>query len=88
MNRAQELEAAFASDDPESRRRAVDVLRDTLRDPHAEELSPESDSPARYLVRALGDSDWRVRKQAVEVVRSLAPSPDHGLGRSDPVVRW
>ncbi|HET7543337.1 MAG TPA: HEAT repeat domain-containing protein [Polyangiaceae bacterium] len=80
MTRAQELEAAFASDDPESRRRAVDFLRDTLRDPHAEELTPESDGPARYLLRALGDSDWRVRKQAVEVVRSLAPSP--GLLRS------
>jgi len=76
MSRAQELEAGFASDDPESRRRAVDFLRDTLRDPHVEELSPDGDGPARYLLRALGDSDWRVRKQAIDVARSLAPSPE------------
>ncbi|HYQ03028.1 MAG TPA: HEAT repeat domain-containing protein [Polyangiaceae bacterium] len=76
MSRARELEAGFASDDPESRRRAVDFLRETLRDPHAEELSLEGDAPARYLLRALGDSDWRVRKQAIEVTRSLPPSPE------------
>lgn len=76
MSRARDLEAGFTSDDPESRRRAVDLLRETLRDPHSEELSPEGDAPARYLLRALGDSDWRVRKQGVEVARSLAPSPE------------
>jgi len=76
MSRAQELEAGFASDDPESRRRAVDFLRETLRDPHVGELSIEGDTSARYLLGALGDSDWRVRKQAIEVVRSLAPSPE------------
>jgi len=76
MSRARELEAGFASDDPESRRRAVDFLRETLRDPHDEELALEADGPSRYLLRALGDSDWRVRKQAIEVVRSLAPSPE------------
>jgi HEAT repeat protein len=67
MNRAQDLEAAFASEDPESRRRAVEFLR---------EPDLELDSPARYLLRALGDSDWRVRKQAVEVVRALAPGAE------------
>ncbi|MEI9948917.1 MAG: HEAT repeat domain-containing protein [Pseudomonadota bacterium] len=84
MSRARELEAGFASHDPESRRRAVDFLRDTLRDPHAEELALDGDAPARYLLRALGDSDWRVRKQAVEVARSLAPSPEllNGLIRA------
>ncbi|HEY3254070.1 MAG TPA: HEAT repeat domain-containing protein [Polyangiaceae bacterium] len=76
MSRARELEAGFASDDPESRRRAVEFLRDTLRDPHAEEPTLEGDAPSRYLLRALGDSDWRVRKQAIEVARSLAPSPE------------
>lgn len=76
MSRARELEVGFASDDPESRRRAVDFLRETLRDPRSEELSLEGDAPARYLLRALGDSDWRVRKQAVEVARALAPSPE------------
>ncbi len=67
MKRTHELEAAFASDDPESRRRAVEFLR---------EPNLELESPARYLLRALGDSDWRVRKQAIEVVRALAPSGD------------
>jgi HEAT repeat protein len=76
MSRARELEAGFASDDPETRRRAVDFLRETLRDPHDEELALEGDGPTRYLLRALGDSDWRVRKQAIEVVRSLAPAPE------------
>ncbi|MEO7035528.1 MAG: HEAT repeat domain-containing protein [Polyangiaceae bacterium] len=65
MSKAQELEAALASDDPESRRRAVESLR-------APDL--ELASPTRHLLRALGDSDWRVRKQAVEVTRALAPS--------------
>ncbi|HEY0465585.1 MAG TPA: HEAT repeat domain-containing protein, partial [Polyangiaceae bacterium] len=36
----------------------------------------DGDGPARYRLRALGDSDWRVRKQAVDVARSLAPSPE------------
>lgn len=76
MSRARELEAGFASDDPESRRRAVEFLRDALRDPHSEEVSLDGDASARYLLRALGDADWRVRKQAVEVARSLAPSPE------------
>ena len=76
MTRARELEAAFASDDPESRRRAVELLRDTLKDPRSDEPGPDSDAPARYLLRGLGDSDWRVRKQSVEVVRSLAPAPE------------
>jgi len=76
MSRARELEAGFASDDPESRRRAVEFLRDTLRDPHTDEPALEGDAPTRYLLRALGDSDWRVRKQAIEVARWLAPSPE------------
>jgi len=76
MNRARELEAGFVSEDPESRRRALELLRDSLRDSLAEEPTLEGDAPARYLLRALGDSDWRVRKQAVEVASSLAPSPE------------
>ena len=76
MNRKSELEAAFASEDPESRRRAVEELRDTFADPRGGEALPDVDASARYLLRALGDSDWRVRKQSVEVVRSLAPSPE------------
>src|SRR4051812_16472606 len=76
MSRAQELEAGFASDDPESRRRAVEFLRDTLGDPHAEESALDRDASTRYLLRALGDGDWRVRKQAIEVARWLAPSAE------------
>ena len=76
MRRTHELEEAFASEDPESRRRAVEFLRDSLRSPHREEAGPDSDAPARYLLRALGDSDWRVRKQAIDVVRALAPSAE------------
>ena len=76
MTRARELEAAFESDDPESRRRAIEVLGDALRDPHSEEPTAETESKSRYLLRALGDGDWRVRKQSIEVVRSLAPAQD------------
>lgn len=74
MKGAGELEAAFAADDPESRRRAVEVLGDALRDPHGDAPEATGSVQARYLLRALGDDDWRVRKQSVEVLRSLAPS--------------
>ena len=80
MSRARELEAAFASEDPESRRRAVEFLRDTLRDPHSDESSADLEAPTRYLLRGLGDGDWRVRKQSIEVVRSLAPAPELLVG--------
>ncbi|MES1172846.1 MAG: HEAT repeat domain-containing protein [Myxococcales bacterium] len=77
MNRAADLEASFASDDPESRRRAVEVLGDALRDPHNEGPTSDVESQSRYLLRALGDEDWRVRKQSIDVLRSLAPSAEH-----------
>jgi HEAT repeat protein len=67
MRRAEEIAAAFASEDPEQRRRAVESLR---------ELESEVEAPARYVLRALGDDDWRVRKQAIEVALALAPAPD------------
>ena len=67
MKRAEEISAAFNSEDPEQRRRAVESLR---------ELGSEIDAPARYVLRALGDDDWRVRKQAIEVAIALAPSAD------------
>lgn len=54
-----ELDAAFASDDPEVRRRAVASLSD-----------PEDG--ARRLARALGDADWRVRKEAARVATERA----------------
>ncbi len=67
MNRVLRLEAAFSSPDPEARRRALDVLR---------EPNSEPESSSRLLLRALGDDDWRVRKQATEVVIALRPSPE------------
>ena len=76
MSRVRELEAGLTSEDPESRRRAVELLRDTLGDSIADEQVLDGDAPARYLLRALGDADWRVRKQAIEVTRSLAPSSE------------
>jgi HEAT repeat protein len=76
MTRARDLEAAFAEGDAEARRRAVEVLGDTLRDPHSEEPTSDALAQSRYLLRALGDEDWRVRKQSIEVLRSLAPSAE------------
>src|SRR5450432_3867102 len=67
MKRAEEIAAAFASEDPEQRRRAVESLR---------EPESEVDAPARYVLHALGDDDWRVRKQAIEVAIALAPSQE------------
>ena len=65
MKRAEEISAAFSSEDPEQRRRAVESLR---------ELGSEIETPARYVLSALGDDDWRVRKQAIEVAIALAPA--------------
>lgn len=54
------IEDALRSDDPEVRRRAVAAL-------------PHDDSPEReaHLVRALGDVDWRVRKEAARVASEV-----------------
>lgn len=54
----------LGSEDPEERRRATaELLRDDL------DLDVDS------LLLALGDSDWRVRKEAVSVARRAAPHP-------------
>lgn len=60
---AGDLDAALDSDDPEVRRRAVSAI-------------PEAGGalPAEALRRALGDGDWRVRKEAIHVAVTLAPS--------------
>ena len=55
---------ALAQDDPEERRRATASLRDV----------PPDDGIALVL-RALGDEDWRVRKEAIAVAVAHAPSP-------------
>lgn len=60
------LRAAFEGGDPESRRRVVHALssRDGVR-----ELA------LSVLPRALGDGDWRVRKEGVQLALSLAGDP-------------
>jgi HEAT repeat protein len=52
------------SEDPEERRQAAAALRET---------DPEQAAPG--LVQALGDPDWRVRKEAVLTAAALAPAP-------------
>ncbi|HEY4103090.1 MAG TPA: HEAT repeat domain-containing protein [Polyangiaceae bacterium] len=66
MKPSEELTQALASSDSEQRRHAIESLP---------EFANELDAPL-YVVRALGDEDWRVRKQAVEVAVQLAPSQE------------
>lgn len=60
-----EVARALASADPEQRRRAVARLP---------ELLPSS--RVAPLLAALGDTDWRVRKEAIAVAAELGPEPD------------
>jgi HEAT repeat protein len=57
--------AQFRASDPEERRRAVAALR-------------QLGTPERVglLLEAMGDADWRVRKEAVGVAAALAPAGD------------
>ncbi|HEX6274336.1 MAG TPA: HEAT repeat domain-containing protein, partial [Polyangiaceae bacterium] len=55
---------ALALPDPEERRRATASLRD---------VNP--DDAIGLVIRALGDEDWRVRKEAVAVAIAHAPAP-------------
>lgn len=65
MTNGVELERALASGDPEERRRAVCRIS---------ELAPAARvSP---LLAALGDRDWRVRKEAIGLTAALGPDPD------------
>lgn len=61
----QELLEALASADPEQRRQAAARLKS---------LSPTQ--MAEPLVTALGDDDWRVRKEATAVAIAVAPAPE------------
>ncbi|HEY2408752.1 MAG TPA: HEAT repeat domain-containing protein [Polyangiaceae bacterium] len=65
MSAERTLEQALGSSDPEERRQAVSELagRDSERRP-------------AQLLAALGDEDWRVRKQAIEVAKALPSSPE------------
>lgn len=65
MTELAELERALVAEDAEERRRAAAGLRQTAGPP-----------PVALLVRALGDADWRVRKEAVLTAVALAPSED------------
>jgi HEAT repeat protein len=65
MKDGAELERALASLDPEERRRAVSLIAD---------LPPSS--RVRPLLSALGDNDWRVRKEAIGLTAELGPEPD------------
>ncbi|HEX9621480.1 MAG TPA: HEAT repeat domain-containing protein, partial [Polyangiaceae bacterium] len=60
-----DLEQALGSDDPEERRRATARLSD-----HPASLG------VPLLIAALGDDDWRVRKEAAAVAKSMAPAPE------------
>lgn len=55
------LARALASSDPEERRRA------------AARIGEETEGGVSLLLAALGDDDWRVRKEAVSVATHLAP---------------
>jgi len=52
------------AEDPEERRQAAAALRD---------VDPEQAAPG--VMQALGDGDWRVRKEAVLVAAALSPAP-------------
>ncbi len=56
------LEQALSAQDPEVRRLAVGELA---------QLGTESTAP---LIRALGDEDWRVRKEATQAIIDMPPS--------------
>lgn len=65
MSLEREVAAALGAEDPEERRRAVARIG---------ELPPPSRPAA--LVAALGDDDWRVRKEAIGLAAELGPEPD------------
>jgi HEAT repeat protein len=60
--RADAIARLLADEDPESRRRAAQQLRSVL-----------GADAAPLLLRALGDDDWRVRKEAAGVASSISP---------------
>jgi HEAT repeat protein len=57
------------SSDPEERRRAVSLLK-----------TAQEGERVQLLMAALGDRDWRVRKEAIGVAAALAPAPDVLVG--------
>ncbi|HYP87867.1 MAG TPA: HEAT repeat domain-containing protein, partial [Polyangiaceae bacterium] len=65
MSDAAEVQRALGSFDPEERRRAVARIAAL---PPSSRVSP--------LLSALGDGDWRVRKEAIGLTAQLGPEPD------------
>jgi HEAT repeat protein len=60
-----DLDAALTAPDPEERRRAVTRIAEL---PLASRVAP--------LLLALGDTDWRVRKEAIAVTAETGPEPE------------
>lgn len=65
MNESAEVRRALASGDPEQRRLAVARIAEL---PPSSRVSP--------LLAALGDHDWRVRKEAIGITAQLGPEPE------------
>ncbi|HVY30717.1 MAG TPA: HEAT repeat domain-containing protein [Polyangiaceae bacterium] len=65
MSGASEVSRALTAEDPEERRRAVARIA---------ELAPSV--RVAPLLAALGDEDWRVRKEAIGMAAQLGPEPD------------
>jgi HEAT repeat protein len=64
MNALGDVNRQLASPDPEERRHAVRMLRNNT-----------TERAADLLLRAMGDEDWRVRKEATAVAVAMAPAP-------------
>jgi HEAT repeat protein len=60
-----EVSRALGSSDPEERRRGVSRIAEL---PPSARVGP--------LLSALGDDDWRVRKEAIGIIADLGPEPD------------
>jgi HEAT repeat protein len=65
MSVANDVARALSAADPEERRRAVARITEL---PSAARVAP--------LLAALGDADWRVRKEAIGLSAELGPEPD------------
>ncbi|HYJ09835.1 MAG TPA: HEAT repeat domain-containing protein, partial [Polyangiaceae bacterium] len=65
MNAGRDVTALLAAGDPEERRRAVARIVEL---PPSQRVAP--------LLSALGDADWRVRKEAVGLTAELGPEPE------------
>ncbi|MET0591400.1 MAG: HEAT repeat domain-containing protein [Polyangiaceae bacterium] len=63
MNASRDIDKDLRSNDPEVRRRATAAIAD---------VTPTE--AAEFVLRALGDSDWRVRKEASSVAAQIGPA--------------